>query len=337
MDECRGLGIGPRLAVVHAARFPNTTSGGTGHEINLALPQINRSPFIHAAVLGREPAVGAFARQQCPRIALVLAAQNVLPRDERILGPVRRVRSKNPRTGIGLAHPRDRHAKKARIVLWLDQRGAAPRVAVVIRRAKPDRGVFVPSLFPAVFAGNRLGAESVNALAPPWDQRDEPVLTVINVKRNRRAFPRFAVVAGAVGDHVVHLPAAGGVMVSLRKHQQQIPLRGAHAACLKETPKPLLRRVQNLAFEDSMAQQTKLLVGNQAARRFGESDVKRGFHPNRKFTDKRAFGIDLMRPTQKPGQRQSCKEKWTNPFHCAETLNSIVPYFKWIQPISPLG
>ena len=173
----------------------------------------------------------------------------------------------------------------------------------------------MPSLFPAVFAGNRLGAESVNALAPPWDQRDEPVLTVINVKRNRRAFPRFAVVAGAVGDHVVHLPAAGGVMVSLRKHQQQIPLRGAHAACLKETPKPLLRRVQNLAFEDSMAQQTKLLVGNQAARRFGESDVKRGFHPNRKFTDKPAFCIDLMRPTQKPGQRQSGKEKWTNPFH----------------------
>ena len=52
-----------------------------------------------------------------------------------------------------------------------------------------------------------------------------------------------------------------------------------------------------------MAQQAKLLVGNQAARRFGESDLNRGFHPNRKFTDKLAFGIDLMRPTQKPGQR----------------------------------
>jgi hypothetical protein len=58
-----------------------------------------------------------------------------------------------------------------------------------------------------------------------------------------------------------------------------------------------------------MAQQTKLLVGNQAARRLGESDVKRVFHPNRKFTDKRAFGIDLMRPTQKPCQRKSGKEK----------------------------
>jgi hypothetical protein len=52
-----------------------------------------------------------------------------------------------------------------------------------------------------------------------------------------------------------------------------------------------------------------LLVGNQTAERFGESDLKRGFHPNRKITDKRAFSVDLMGATQKPSQRQTGKEK----------------------------
>ncbi|RTZ63399.1 MAG: hypothetical protein DSZ35_11555 [Verrucomicrobia bacterium] len=79
-----------------------------------------------------------------------------------------------------------------------------------------------------------------------------------------------------------------------------------------------------------MPQQAKLLVGNQAAGRLGQFDLERTLHPNRKFTDKRAFGVGLMGAAQKTGQRQTGKEKWIKRFHCPETLNSIVPYFKWI-------
>ena len=137
------------------------------------------------------------------------------------------VLAKTPRAGFRLAHTCDRHAEESGIVLWLDQLDLAPSVTIVVRPTVADRGVFVPPLFSAVLGRDRLCAEGVDSFASAGNQRDEPVLTLVDVERDRRSLPRLAVVARAIGDHLVDLAAPCRVVVALREHHQQIALWGA--------------------------------------------------------------------------------------------------------------
>ena len=80
-----------------------------------------------------------------------------------------------------------------------------------------------------------------------------------------------------------------------------------------------------------MPQQAKLCIGNQAAGRLGQADLQGGGPPDRKFLDKRTLGVDWIGAAQQTNNENGIKR-----FHCPETLDSIVPYIKWIQSHSPI-
>ena len=75
----------PVRAVVEAAGGPNAASGCARHEKDFVTAYPNRPAFVHAFELWSEPTTRTFVRQQRPRLALVVAAQELLLRFQRAL------------------------------------------------------------------------------------------------------------------------------------------------------------------------------------------------------------------------------------------------------------
>ena len=184
------------------------------HQQHLAAAEIERPALVHAPEAAREPAAVADLGQQSPARAPILAAQQVLARQQRLVTPVRLVGADQPGSRLGLAHAHHRHAREARIVVRLDQAHVAPGVPVVVRPAVADGGVLLQSALAGAAPRDRLRAEGVDAVVTARDQRHEPVLVVVDGEGDRGAVPALPAVRGAERHQVVDLAPGAAVVAA---------------------------------------------------------------------------------------------------------------------------
>ena len=93
------------------------------------------------------------------------------------------------------------------------------------------------------------------------------------------------IVTGTIGDHVVHLPASGGVVVALRKHEQQLPLGSEHRARFEQAPYALFSNMHDLTDQFPMPDETEFGVGYQSVRQCQQRNGDRILDTNGKRFD----------------------------------------------------
>ena len=221
MNQHGRFRLGPSAPIVVGAGFPEVPFARAHKDHGLPTAEADRARLVHALELLEVPAAGPGLRMHRPCFAPVVAPQHIRASDYRCLGgprPTSLVRTQQPSAGVGLAHSHHRHAQETGVVLRADQRCLRPRVPVVVGVPKADWAV-LPAF---TLTGDRLRAEGVDPFRAAWDQRNESVLTVIDVERHPGAHPRFALVRRAIGDHRVDLALLATVVAAVGKHQQVV-------------------------------------------------------------------------------------------------------------------
>ena len=230
MHERRWLELAPRFAVVVADCTPDVSFLRAGEQRDLVAVQPDRPAFVHAMRGLVLPAARAFVGQPRPRFALVFRAQQIKLRFQRrllaLLRPVAAVRGNQPRATRRLGGVDAEHPLKIGIVHGPDALRLAPRPAIVVGEAEADAGVFVA----VEVARRREREENNDALAAKRMLRHQrhPGVLVEPVGRLHGWLPRFATIARAVEEDVVHLQfnrAVAVMIIAGNEREQQVARR----------------------------------------------------------------------------------------------------------------